>query len=426
MDPSAIEKAYASSRSRFEEMGVDVEKALTSLKTISLSLPCWQADDVRGFEKREEGAAGGGILVSGHYPGRPRHVEEIRQDLEKGFSLIPGDHRLNLHSIYGEFGSRPVPRNEIEPSHFRNWVSWAKQKKVKLDFNATCFGHPMARSGYTLSSLDKTVRRFWIEHVKCCRRIAAFFGREQKSPSLHNLWIPDGSKDSPVDRWTPRALLKESLDEIFKLEYSASTMKDSLEGKLFGIGSESYVVGSHEFYLSYAAARRKLPCLDLGHFHPTESVADKISALLLFFDGLVLHLSRPVRWDSDHVVILDDELKAVAEEVVRDEVLSRVHLALDFFDASMNRVGALVLGARATLKAFLLALLQPLARLTELEENGNYFGRLALLEEVKSLPFGAIWDYYCLTCNVPPGGAWVKEIEAYERNVLSKRELGKK
>lgn len=426
MDASAIENAYAWARDRYKELGVDVENALATLRTISISLPCWQADDVQGFEIREDLPATGGILISGNYPGRPRHVEELRQDLEKAFSLIPGFHRLNLHAIYGEFGNRPVARNEIEPGHFRNWVAWAKERKLKLDFNATCFAHPLASSGFTLSHRDKAIRKFWVEHVKCSRRIAAFFGREQKSPSLHNLWIPDGSKDLPVDRWTPRALLKDSLDEIFKVEYSASTMKDSLESKLFGIGSEAFVVGSHEFYLGYAAARRKLICLDLGHFHPTESVADKISALLLFFDGLLLHLSRPVRWDSDHVVILDEDLKAVAEEIIRAEALERVQLALDYFDASMNRVGALVLGARATLRAFLLALLQPVACLVEREASGDYFGRLALLEEIKSLPFGAVWDYYCLTSNVPPGEQWLKEIEIYEKNVLSKRESAKK
>lgn len=426
MDTATIEKAFASSLDRFGQFGVDVSAALDKLKTISLSLPCWQADDVRGLEKKEEGTSSGGILVSGAHPGRPRNIDELRQDLDKAFSLIPGPHRLNLHAIYGEFGGRPVPRNELEPSHFRNWVAWAKQRKIKLDFNATCFHHPLASSGFTLSSRDKAVRRFWVEHVKCCRRIAAFFGREQKSPALHNLWIPDGSRDFPVDRSTHRALLKESLDEIFKVDYSASTMKDSLESKLFGIGSEAYVVGSHEFYLGYAAWQRKLLCLDLGHFHPTESVADKISSLLLFFDGLVLHLSRPVRWDSDHVVILNDEVRTVAEEIVRSEALSRVHVALDFFDATMNRVGALVLAARATLKAFLLALLQPLSRLRKLEENEDYFGRLALLEEAKSLPFGAVWDYYCLTSSVPAGEDWVKEIEFYQKNVLSRREAAKR
>ncbi len=426
MDSLAVEKAYASSRGRYAEAGVDVEAALRSLRTISLSLPCWQADDVRGYERRDEPDKTGGIHPTGNYPGRPRHLGELRQDLAKAFSLIPGSHRLNLHAMYGEFGSRQVERNEIEPGHFKSWIAWAKQEKLKLDFNATCFAHPRADSGFTLSSRDKTVRRFWVEHVRCCRKIASFFGREQKNPCLHNLWIPDGSKDAPVDRWTHRAVLKESLDEIFKVEYSSSTMKDSLESKLFGIGSESYVVGSHEFYLGYAAHKKKMVCLDLGHFHPTESIADKLSALLPFFDELLLHLSRPVRWDSDHVVILNEELRSVAEEIVRGRALGRVHLALDSFDASMNRVGALVLGARATLKAFLLALLQPLDRLMELEVSGNHFGRLAVLEESKSLPSGAVWDYYCLSADVPPSDAWIREADAYEKAVLSKRETARK
>lgn len=421
MNTSAVEKAYVLARDRYTELGVDVESALASLKSLSLSLPCWQGDDIRGFEKTEEAAHSGGIQVTGNYPGRARTVEELRMDLKKAFSLIPGSHRLNLHAIYGEFGGKHVRRDEIEPTHFKNWVAWAKQEKLKLDFNATCFSHPQADSGYTLSSKDKEVRKFWIEHVKRCRKIAAFFGRELKAVSVHNLWIPDGSKDIPFDRWSPRALLKESLDEIFKVEYSPSTMKDSLESKLFGIGSESYVVGSHEFYLGYALAKRKMICLDLGHFHPTESVADKISAILQFSEEMLLHLSRPVRWDSDHVVILNEELRSVAEEILRSRALRKVHIALDFFDASMNRVGAWVIGARATLKAFLLALLQPEEKLRELENSGNHFGRLALLEELKALPFGAVWDYYCLSMDVPLGMEWPKEIEIYQKNVLSKR-----
>jgi L-rhamnose isomerase len=342
-------------------------------------------------------------------------------DLEKAFSLIPGRHRLNLHSIYGEFGARPVERDEIEPAHYKSWLAWAKREKLKLDFNATCFSHPSADSGYTLSSKDKRTRKFWVEHVKRCRKIAAVFGRELKTASLHNLWIPDGSKEVPVDRWSHRLLLKESLDEIFKAEYSPSVMKDSLEGKLFGIGSESFVVGSHEFYLGYALANKKMICLDSGHFHPTESVSDKVSSILQFFKEMLLHLSRPVRWDSDHVVILDDGLRSMAEEIVRCRALARVHIALDFFDASINRVGAWVIGARATLKAFLLALLQPEKKLRELEDKGDYFRRLALLEDVKSLPFGAVWDHFCISQDVPPDIQWLKDIEQYEKKNLSKR-----
>jgi L-rhamnose isomerase len=421
MDASTVEKAYALSRERYAEYGVDTEAALAALKTLSISLPCWQGDDVRGFEKAKEPAFSGGIQATGSHPGRARTVEELRQDLKTALSLIPGDHRINLHAIYGEFGGRAVARNEVEPEHFRGWLTWAKAEKLKLDFNATCFSHPKAAKGLTLSSPDKETRSYWIDHVKRCRRIAAFFGRELRGAAVHNLWIPDGSKDQPFDRWTPRLLLKESLDEIFKTEYSPSVMKDSLESKLFGIGSESYVVGSHEFFLSYALAKRKIPCLDLGHFHPTESVADKISALLQFFDELLLHLSRPVRWDSDHVVILDDEMRHLAEEVVRGRALERVHLAMDFFDASINRVGAWVIGARAVLKAFLLALLQPQERLREAEDAGDHFGRLALFEDAKTLPGGAVWDRYCLEQDVLLDSEWHGEIQKYERSILSKR-----
>ena len=421
MDDLTVEKAYALSRERYAKYGVDVDAAQAALRTLSLSLPCWQGDDVRGFEKTKEPAYSGGIQTTGNYPGRARTVEELRQDLKMAVSLIPGAHRINLHAIYGEFGGRPVARNEFEPEHFRGWLTWAKSEKLKLDFNPTCFSHPRAAKGSTLSSPEKEVRRFWIDHVKCCRRIAAFLGRELKAAAVHNLWIPDGSKDQPFDRWTPRLLLKESLDEIFKTEYSPSVMKDSLESKLFGIGSESYVVGSHEFYLGYALANRKIVCLDLGHFHPTESVADKLSALLQFFDELLLHLSRPVRWDSDHVVILDDEMRRLAEEVVRGRALERVHLAMDFFDASMNRVGAWVIGARAVLKAFLLALLQPQEKLRKAEADGDYFCRLALFEDAKTLPGGAVWDCYCLEQGVPLDCEWHKEIQEYERAVLSKR-----
>ncbi len=421
MDASRVKKAFAESRERYAECGVDVDSALAALKTLSLSLPCWQGDDVRGFEKTKELGLTGGIQATGNYPGRARTADELRQDLKMAVSLIPGTHRINLHAIYGEFGGKSVARNEVEPEHFRGWLNWAKAEKLKLDFNATCFSHPKAAKGFTLSSPDKEVRRFWVDHVKCCRRITAFLGRELKASAVHNLWIPDGSKDQPFDRWTPRLLLKESLDEIFKTEHSPSVMKDSLESKLFGVGSESYVVGSHEFYLGYALSQRKIICLDLGHFHPTESVADKLSGLLQFFDELLLHLSRPVRWDSDHVVILDDEMRHLAEEVVRGKALERVHLAMDFFDASMNRVGAWVIGARAVLKAFLLALLLPQEKLREAEADDDHFRRLALFEDAKTLPSGAVWDYYCLGQNVPFDGDWHKDIQEYERTVLSGR-----
>ena len=421
MTDSNVEKAFAAARERYGEVGVDVDAALKVLQTVSISLHCWQGDDVRGFEHAAGPLSSGGLQITGQHPGRARTIEELRLDLAKAFSLIPGSHRLNLHAIYGDFGGKPVERDALEPAHFKSWVAWAREKKLNLDFNATCFAHPRADSGFTLSSPDKETRKFWVEHVKRCRKITSFLGRELKSMSLHNLWIPDGSKDAPVDRWSPRSRLKESLDEIFQVEYSPTTMKDSLESKLFGLGSESYVVGSHEFYLGYALAKRKMICLDLGHFHPTESVADKLSALLCLGDEILLHLSRPVRWDSDHVVILNDDLRTVAEEIVRGDALDRVHLATDFFDASLNRVGAWIIGARATLKAVLLALLQPADRLMEMERSGDYFGRLAVLEEMKTLPGGAIWDYHCLSLGVPPGLEWLKEIAAYERTVLSRR-----
>jgi L-rhamnose isomerase len=416
-----IAKAYELARQQYGEIGVDTEKAMETLSRVSLSLHCWQGDDVRGFEKPAAVLSGGGIQVTGNYPGRARTIDELRSDLKKAYSLIPGSHRLNLHAMYGEFGGKNVDRHEIEPKHFRGWIDWAKQEHLKLDFNATCFSHPKAVSGYTLSSKDKSVREFWVEHVKRCRKISAVMGRELTSSCIHNLWIPDGSKDMPVDRFTHRALLTESLDEIYAKSYDPSEMKDSVESKLFGIGSEAFVVGSHEFYFGYALSRRKMLCLDMGHFHPTESVADKVSSILQFFDELLLHVSRGVRWDSDHVVILNDEVRALAEEIVRCNALGRVHIALDFFDATLNRVGAWVIGAHSTLKALLAALLQPNAKLREYENERNYFARLSLLEEARTLPFGAVWDYCCLKRNVPTGEDWIKDVRNYEEEVLNRR-----
>jgi L-rhamnose isomerase len=421
MDSSVVEKAYALSREKYAGLGVDSEEALARLQSVSLSIHCWQGDDVGGFETSASGLKGSGLQVTGSYPGKARSVQELRSDLRQAFNLIPGRHRLNLHAMYGEFGDRPVDRNGIEPSHFRGWVEWARQENLKLDFNATCFAHPKAAAGFTLSSKDPGIRRFWIDHVKLCRKIAATMGRELQASCLHNLWIPDGTKDVPVDRWTYRALLKESLDEIFETEYSPLQMKDSLESKLFGIGSESFVVGSHEFYLGYAFTKGKLVCLDLGHFHPTESVADKISAVLQFSDEILLHVSRGVRWDSDHVVILNDEIRALAEEIVRGQALNRTHIALDYFDASLNRIGAWVLGARATLQGLLIALLEPRKRLQELDGEGSALARLAALEELKAMPFGPVWDYFCLKNGVPPADAWLREVEVYEKKVLGKR-----
>jgi L-rhamnose isomerase len=421
MDPVQIEKTYGSARERYAERGIDTDKALTRLQAISLSLHCWQGDDVGGFEKLGGDLAGSGLQVTGAALGRARTPEELRADLEQAFALIPGRHRVNIHAMYGDFEERPVDRDALEPGHFRSWIEWARRHDLKIDFNATCFAHPKAASGHTLSSRDNGIRKFWVDHVKCCRKIAASIGREQKASCLHNLWIPDGSKDVPADRWGARATLLRSLDEIFEIEYSPQQMKDALESKLFGIGSESFVVGSHEFYLGYALTRGKFVCLDLGHFHPTESVADKISALLPFCGELLIHVSRGVRWDSDHIVLLNDEVRELAAEIVRSRSLERIHIALDYFDASVNRIGAWVLGARSVLKGLLLALLEPDEKVRELAPPQKALARLSLLEELKTLPFGPVWDAYCLRNSVPPGEDWLREVEAYERRVLNRR-----
>ena len=421
MDPTAVEKAYASARDRYAERGVDAEKALARLQAISLSLHCWQGDDVGGLEKRAEGLAGSGLQVTGAAPGKARDVDELRADMAQAFALIPGRHRVNLHAMYGEFGGKAVDRDAMEPGHFRGWEEWARRLGLKIDFNATLFAHPKAASGYTLSSRENGTRKFWVDHVKCCRKIAASIGREQQAPCLHNLWIPDGSKDVPTDRWGARAALLKSLEEIFEIEYSPQQMKDSLESKLFGIGSESFVVGSHEFYLGYALTRKKIICLDLGHFHPTESVADKLSAILPFTGEILLHVSRGVRWDSDHVVLLNDEVRDLAAEIVRSQALERIHIALDYFDASFNRIGAWVLGARSMLKGLLIALLEPQDKLKELDAAPKTLARLSLLEELKAMPFGPVWDQYCLRQGVPPADEWLREVDAYERRVLSRR-----
>ncbi len=420
-DSALIEKQYAHARDRYAKIGVDADAALTELAQVPLSLHCWQGDDVGGFETQGGVLSGGGIQATGHYPGKARTPDELRSDLNRAFSMIPGLHRLNLHASYGEFGGKVVDRNAIETVHFQGWIDWAKEQKLALDFNSTYFSHPKADAGFTLSSRDEGIRQFWIEHAKCCRRIGAHMGRELGSPCIHNIWIPDGAKDFTMDRWKHRELLRDSLDTIFKEAFDPREMKDAVESKLFGIGSESFVVGSHEFYLGYALKRGIMLCIDLGHFHPTESVADKLSAILQFSDELLLHVSRGVRWDSDHVVILNDDIRYLAEEIVRGGVLNRVHVATDFFDASMNRVGAWVIGSRAMIKAILYALLEPHGRLKSYEENGDYFSRLALLEELKTMPFGAVWNFYCLNSDVPPGASFIDEILRYERDVLSKR-----
>jgi L-rhamnose isomerase len=421
MTADAIEKRYQEAKEVYAGLGVDTETALQALAAIPLSIHCWQGDDVGGFEKGVGSLTDGGLQVTGNHPGKARTVAELRADLKEAFSLIPGPHRVNLHAIYGEFGGRRVDRSEIEPDHFHGWITWAHDEKLKLDFNPTCFAHPKAADGFTLSHPDKAVRKFWIEHVKRCRKIGAAMGRELKSPCLDNIWIPDGAKEAPVDRAGYRDRLREALDEIFSVEYGPSQLIDSLESKLFGIGSESFVVGSHEFYLGYAVSRGKLLCLDLGHFHPTESVADKVSALLPYLPGLVFHLSRGVRWDSDHVPILNDEILAVTEEIVRAGALDRIHLALDYFDGSINRVGAWVVGARSVQKGLLCGLLLPFEKIRAAEAEGRGFERLALREESKGLPFGAVWDAYCLRQDVPAGPAWIEEVSRYEKDVLIAR-----
>ena len=416
-----IELSYRIAREAYAEIDVDTHRALDRLDRTPISLHCWQTDDVGGCERSGAVLAGGGIQATGNYPGKATNLGEIRQDLDKVYALIPGNHRINLHAMYGDFGGVQVERDRIEPKHFRSWVDWARDRKIGVDFNSSLFSHPKTDSGYTLSSRDDGIRRFWIEHVKRCREIGAFIGSELRSACVHNIWIPDGSKDVTVDRFLHRGLLKDSLDEILHKKHDPDTLKDAVESKLFGIGVEAFTVGSHEFYLGYAVKNRLLLCLDIGHFHPTEQVSDKISAVLQFLDELLLHLTRPVRWDSDHVVTLNDEVRALMQEIVWADRLDSVHIGLDFFDAGMNRIGAYVIGTRAAQKALLLALLDPVERMRRYEEAGRKFELLALMEEARSKPFGAVWDYYCLKKNVPVAEAVISDIQSYERNVLNKR-----
>ena len=414
-----IEKAYEAARQRYAELGVDCDGAMDRLGKIAISLHCWQGDDVGGFEKCE-GVSSGGILATGAYPGKARTPDEIRADLEKAMGLIPGKHRVNIHAMYAETKGK-VERNELRPEHFAGWIDWAKANGLGMDFNGTFFAHPKAESGFTLSSADEKIRRFWVGHGIVCRKIGAHIGKELGTPCVTNLWIPDGFKDIPVDRQGPRERLKKSLDQIFAKKINRKWLLDAVESKLFGIGSESYVVGSHEFYMGYAIENKLLLCLDTGHFHPTEVVSDKISSVLTFLDQILLHVSRGVRWDSDHVVILSDELRAIAEEIVRGDYLERVHIGLDFFDASINRIAAWVTGTRCMIKALLIALLEPTKKLRQMENAGDYTSRLAMLEELKTLPFGTVWDYYCRKQDVPTGLDWLKEIKAYESRVTSLR-----
>ncbi len=418
-DTNNIEKAYELAKQRYAELGVNTEKAMETLGGIAISLHCWQGDDVGGFDKAQE-TLGGGIMATGAYPGKARTADELRMDLEKTLSLIPGKHRLNLHAMYAETKGK-VERNELAPEHFTTWIDWAKANGLGMDFNGSFFSHPKAESGFTLSSADEQIRKFWIEHGIVCRKIGAEMGKQLGTPCVTNLWIPDGYKDIPVDRKAPRQRLKEALDEIFAEPMDKNCNLDAVESKLFGIGSESYVVGSHEFYLSYALENKTLLCLDTGHFHPTEVVSDKISSVLMFLDEILLHVSRGVRWDSDHVVILSDELRAIAQQIIRGDYLRRVHIGLDFFDASINRIAAWVIGTRCMIKALLFALLEPVQMLREMELADNYTERLAMLEELKTMPFGTVWDYYCMKKEVPPAQTWLAEVRAYEKDVLAKR-----
>lgn len=409
---------YSRAQEAYSELGVDTEAVLRQLGEIPVSIHCWQGDDVGGFEN-PGGELTGGIQATGNHPGKARTPAELRADLDQALALIPGRHRLNLHAIYADTGGRKIERDELTAEHFQSWIDWCAQRRLGMDFNPTFFSHPLADNGQTLTHPDARIREFWVRHGIACRRIGAEAGKQLGAPCITNVWIPDGSKDLPVDRSTPRARLEEALDAIFEepLEHNL----DAVESKLFGIGSESYVAGSHEFYLGYAATRRKILCLDAGHFHPTESVADKISAVLRFVPGVLLHVSRGVRWDSDHVVIMDDPTKAIAEEVVRGGFLDRVYFGLDFFDASINRVAAWVIGTRAACKCLLLALLEPRAKLLELEQSGDFAGRLALLEECRSLPWGAVWEEHCRRHEMPGGFAWMDIVRAYENKVLETR-----
>jgi len=415
-----VGQAYQLARERYAALGVDTDKAIQELSRIPISIHCWQGDDVGGFESSGR-ELGGGLAVTGNYHGKARTPDELRADFEEAISLIPGRHRFNLHASYAEMGSKRVERDELTAAQFTNWIAWAKSIGIGLDFNQTYFAHPKGADGMTLTHQDKGIRKFWIEHGIRCREIGAAIGKAVGKTCLTNLWIPDGMKDTPADRNAPRERLIESLDAIFKKKIDHKLNLDSVEPKLFGIGSESYVPGSHEFYLGYAVSRQILLTLDAGHYHPTEGIADKISSVLLYLPEIALHVSRGVRWDSDHVVTLTDELQAIAQEIVWGNHLGRVRIGLDYFDASINRVAAWVIGTRNMIKALLLALLAPTESLKALELEGDFTSRLALMEDAKTLPFGAVWDYYCAKQKVLIGETWLTEVKRYEREVLSQR-----
>lgn len=421
MKKKFIEKSYELAKEQYAELGIDTDKVLAELDNINISLHCWQTDDVGGFEKAGAVLGGGGIQATGNFPGKAKTIEQMRADLDKVMSLLPGKQRLNLHAIYGEFGGKLIDRDQIEIKHFQGWINWAKKRGIGLDFNCTCFSHPLADDGFTLSSKNEKIRKFWVEHTKRCRAISAEMGKQLGTPTVHNIWIPDGMKDTPVDRNTLRKQLKKSLDEIFAVKYPKKYLKDSVESKLFGIGSESMVVGSHDFYVGYAIKNNTMITLDNGHFHPTEQVGDKISSILHFVDEILLHLTRGVRWDSDHVLTFNDELLLITQEIVRCKALNRVNIGLDFFDASLNRIGAYVIGTRSAQLAFLFALLEPHKTLVRYEEQGKNFERLAFLELLKTKPFGAIYDYYCMINDVPVGLDYIEDIAKYEKEILLKR-----
>jgi L-rhamnose isomerase len=417
---TSIEKSFSLAKERYAEVGVNVDDALKKLLQVPVSLHCWQGDDVGGFENFG-GALGGGLVATGNYPGKARTPAELRADAEKALSLIPGKNRFNLHAFYGEFGGKKVDRNEIKPEHFKGWIEWAKSIGIGLDFNPTCFSHPKAASGFTLSHQDQAIRKFWIEHCQASREIGAAMGKALGSTTVTNIWIPDGMKDSPADRRGPRERLNAALDEVFKKPLNPKHNLDAIEGKLFGIGAESYTVGMHEFYLGYAVKHQKLITLDAGHYHPTENVSDKISSVLCFVPEILLHVSRGVRWDSDHVVVFNDELLGIAQELVRGNYLGRTHIGLDYFDASINRIAAWTIGGRNMLRALCFALLEPNDQYKQLELAGDYTSRLALMEETKTLPFGAVWDYYCQQQGAPVGEQWLAEVKQYEKTALAKR-----
>jgi L-rhamnose isomerase len=412
---------YSSAREQFARWGVDTEAAITALSEIPVSLHCWQGDDVIGFETHEESTSSGGIQATGNYPGRARTIAELRDDIDQVAKLVPGKLRLNLHAIYADFAGKKVERDALTVDSFKSWIDWAKQHSFGIDFNPTCFAHPLAADGFTLSNRDAKIRKFWIDHCIACRKIGAAIGEALGTPAVTNIWIPDGYKDIPVDRLAPRERLASALDEVLAAKVDGKWNIDAVESKLFGIGVESYTVGSHEFYLGYAAKNNVALCLDAGHFHPTESVGDKISATLLFVPRLLLHVSRGVRWDSDHVVILDDPTKGILEEVAACNASDRVHVGLDFFDASINRIAAWVIGARTAKKALLLGFLRPLAKLREVENAGDYTARLALMEDARSLPWGAVWDEFCLRNSSPADGQWLATVQGYEKSVLANR-----